>query len=207
MPLRAAEDRMTSPEDKQAVPLDYASPSSNRRSRLLVFVWIPVILFGVVAVAWSLMPKLTSTRAVANEVKCGANLRLIGQAMVLYANNHQGQYPDTIGELVEEGIPTSVFVCSGSNDEDAEPGATTQETVANIHAGGHLSYIYLAKGMTNTGYANVVLVYEPLSNHQNKGMNVLFGDGHVEWFDLKLATKWLAELNAGHNPPRTGAVK
>jgi hypothetical protein len=33
-------------------------------------------------------------------------------------------------------------------------------------------------------------------------MNVLFGDGHVEFIAQPNADKMIAELKAGHNPPR-----
>jgi hypothetical protein len=38
-------------------------------------------------------------------------------------------------------------------------------------------------------------------------MNILFGDGHVEWFDAKAAQIILNELKPGHNPPRTPATQ
>jgi prepilin-type processing-associated H-X9-DG protein len=47
-----------------------------------------------------------------------------------------------------------------------------------------------------------VLAYEPLTDHIGDGMNVLFGDGHVEWVPKLKASHMTAELNAGHNPPR-----
>ena len=38
-------------------------------------------------------------------------------------------------------------------------------------------------------------------------MNVLFADGRVEWIDEPQAKHLLAELSAGHNPPRPLPVK
>ena len=121
--------------------------------------------------------------------------------MLLYANDHQGRYPDTMGDLLEEDITTAVFVCPGSNDFPAT-GATTQATAVDLYAGGHLSYLYFGKGLIGTPPATLILAHEPLANHQNKGMNVLFGDGHVEFITPPAATMILAELKAGHNPPR-----
>jgi prepilin-type processing-associated H-X9-DG protein len=99
------------------------------------------------------------------------------------------------------------LICPSSNDTPAAIGPTTRATVANINAGGHLSYIYLAKGMTNTQKADTILVYEPLSNHQNNGMNVLFGDLHVDWIAAKEAKWMLSELKLGHNPPWNPATQ
>jgi hypothetical protein len=38
-------------------------------------------------------------------------------------------------------------------------------------------------------------------------MNVLFGDYHVDFIQTAEAIKLLAELNAGHNPPRPEALR
>jgi prepilin-type processing-associated H-X9-DG protein len=66
----------------------------------------------------------------------------------------------------------------------------------------HISYIYCGAGFTSRGPANAVLAYEPLSNHDGDGTNVLYGDGHVSFLDRKETDYLIAELQAGHNPPR-----
>ena len=43
-------------------------------------------------------------------------------------------------------------------------------------------YVYVGKGMTTAIGADQVVVYEKPEDHK-AGMNILFGDGHVE-FDL-----------------------
>jgi prepilin-type processing-associated H-X9-DG protein len=55
--------------------------------------------------------------------------------------------------------------------------------------------------MTYRAPPEAVLAYEPLANHGNGG-NVLYADGRVAWEDAARLTKLIAELNAGHNPPR-----
>ncbi len=52
----------------------------------------------------------------------------------------------------------------------------------------HLSYVYLGNGLTSATVNNDTLVaYELPENHQGDGMNLLFGDGHAEWFGMKAA--------------------
>ena len=186
------------PDSPQPPPRDYASPSSNPRRRTH-----PVA--GTIAAVFAVLLLIVGSygRSIANRVICGSNLRQIGQAISLYANENQGRYPDKIGDLMDQDITTAVFICPASNDTDAVPGPTTQASSANVHAGGHLSYIYLGKGLIGTQPATVVIAYEPLTNHNNPGMNVLFGDGHVEFFHVPAATTLIAELNAGQNPPKT----
>ncbi len=89
------------------------------------------------------------------------------------------------------------LVCWESNDEAAY-GPTTQAILADLHRPGHLSYIYLGQGLTKaTVTADTVIAYEPLSNHGNKGMNILFGDGHAEWWDAKNGPQIIAAAASG----------
>jgi prepilin-type processing-associated H-X9-DG protein len=54
-----------------------------------------------------------------------------------------------------------------------------------------------------TATARHVLAYEHMSNHKNNGMNVLYGDGSVQWLEKAEAERVLSELQQGHNPPRS----
>jgi prepilin-type processing-associated H-X9-DG protein len=138
---------------------------------------------------------------------CGTNLRQIGQAMVLYAMDNAGKYPTSIADLLTQDITSAIFVCPSTNDTIAATAATTEATAANVTAGGHLSYAITCAGFTAPPPVDAILAYEPLANHGNSGMNVLFGDGRVEWLWTTEARKLLAELKAGHNPPRPEAIK
>jgi prepilin-type processing-associated H-X9-DG protein len=74
---------------------------------------------------------------------------------------------------------------------------------AALSSGGHESYIYIPN-LTGGVSADTVVLYEPLTNHTNQGINVLFGDGHVEFLRKATATGMISEIQAGFNPPRTG---
>ena len=140
-------------------------------------------------------------------MSCANNLRQIGLACLMYANVHADQYPDTLSTVLrDEDITSDVFVCPSSNDTPAT-GPTTQAIVANLTAGGHLSYIYVGKGLTSAAPSGAVLAYEPLTNHGGAGMEVLYADGHVEFQDTVTARKIVSELQSGHNPPRPEKLK
>jgi prepilin-type processing-associated H-X9-DG protein len=138
----------------------------------------------------------------AKQVQCSANLQLIGNGLSLYATNNNGKYPSKLGTLIELGhVPASAFVCPHTTDTPA-PGSGLKAQAANLEKGGHLSYIYLGQNLNDDSPDDAVVVYEKLGNHGNQGTNVLFKDGHVEWYDATQTATLMAELNAGHNPPQ-----
>jgi prepilin-type N-terminal cleavage/methylation domain-containing protein len=56
-----------------------------------------LVVIGIIALLISiLLPSLNRARETANRVKCSSNLRQIGQALLLYANENKGGYPRTI---------------------------------------------------------------------------------------------------------------
>jgi prepilin-type N-terminal cleavage/methylation domain-containing protein/prepilin-type processing-associated H-X9-DG protein len=55
-----------------------------------------LVVIGIIALLISiLLPSLNRARETANRVKCGSNMRQIGQAILLYANENKGNYPRT----------------------------------------------------------------------------------------------------------------
>jgi prepilin-type N-terminal cleavage/methylation domain-containing protein len=55
-----------------------------------------LVVIGIIALLISiLLPSLNRARETANRVKCGSNLRQIGQAILLYSNENKGNYPRT----------------------------------------------------------------------------------------------------------------
>ena len=63
-------------------------------------VWGCVILFGVMLVASIIIPSFVRTPDSArNLVLCEVNLNNIGMALEMYATEHEGKYPESLGEL------------------------------------------------------------------------------------------------------------
>ncbi|HEY8665921.1 MAG TPA: H-X9-DG-CTERM domain-containing protein [Tepidisphaeraceae bacterium] len=195
-----AEERAEVP--KGVVPLEYGRPEPRKKSSLVLLIGL-ISVVGMLLIFGILNANKPRVYYTPNWAKCGSNLRQIGQAMMLYANEHHGKYPDMIEELLDEDFGAEILVCPSTNDTKAI-GATTQAIAANVATPGHLSYIYLGKGFTSQCLPNTVLCYEPVTNHGD-GSNVLFGDGHVEFMSAAQMKKIIADLNAGRNPP--GSVK
>jgi prepilin-type processing-associated H-X9-DG protein len=188
------------------LPIEYATPAPKRKSLLplalfvtaLVSVPILIVMFGF---------SRPNVYMISPRVACANNLRQIALASIMYANADPfNRFPDTLNDVLEtQEIASDVFVCPDTNATPAR-GPTTRATANNLTAGGHLSYIYVGKGLTTAADSKTVLVYEPLTNH-GSGANVGYADAHVEWQPAKELNKILSELSAGHNPPRPEKLK
>lgn len=148
---------------------------------------------------------------VPNVIACERNLKVFAHYLELYSNSHSGSYPDSLQTLIlqcPQPIPSSLFVCAGSNADPA-PETSRSELAASIvnNPERFVSYVYVRTGVNHRSNPNCVLVYEPLHNHHGEWMNILFLDGHIERWESSRAEKLIAELQAGHNPPRPEMVK
>src|SRR5258706_6329724 len=83
---------------------------------LLVILLIVCLLSGVV-----ISGPLGRAREVANRVKCGSNLRQIGQAILLYANENKGMYPRTMYKVGEPVTQYTGVDCKNPFEGDARP--------------------------------------------------------------------------------------
>jgi prepilin-type N-terminal cleavage/methylation domain-containing protein len=81
-----------------------------------------LVVIGIIAAVFTLlMPTVNRTRCCgSNRVKCASNLRQIGQAILLYANENKGAYPQTI--YVPDQAPTA--------QDDPENGGTPRNPFA-----------------------------------------------------------------------------
>src|SRR5690348_8554274 len=84
------------------------TPAAFTLIELLVVIAIIGVLMAL------LLPALETAREHANTTKCATNLRSIGQALALYANENHGNYPRTI---YVKGAPP----IAGTNASAADP--------------------------------------------------------------------------------------
>ncbi len=132
-----------------------------------------------------LLPSLNRARETANRVKCASNLRQIGQAILLYSDDNHGQYPPDLGTLIKtEDITASVFVCPDTNTRPP-PGMTPDQAADWVNH--NSDYVYVGAGLKQGADPSTVVCYEKDNNHHGGGMNMLFGDGHVEFLKLPAA--------------------
>src|SRR3954452_6170988 len=108
-----------------------------------------LVVIGIIALLISiLLPSLNRARETANRVKCASDERQIGQAILLYCNDHKGNYPPDLGTLLlTEDITADVFICpSGKNHlPDGFDKMTPEQKADWVNKNG--DYVFIGKGL------------------------------------------------------------
>ena len=193
----------------------------KRRSALRWIVRIGVVGSALLLVASLFLANMCGAREPANRIKCANNLRQIGLASIMYANDHGSAFPATIQILAaSEDLGNSVFYCP--SDRSKSPPANGQTLANPINANSEISYVYVGDRVRSDvdDPATAVIAFEPLSNHDNDGMkvhaealadhsgdgmNVCFADAHVEWISAPEAVAILKQAVAAVRPIRVSA--
>jgi prepilin-type processing-associated H-X9-DG protein len=144
-----------------------------------------------------LIPALNEARRNAARVRSASNLRQIGQAMLLYANENKGKYPKSMGELLlTQDVTVEVFV--DPQTKNKPPANKNQEELA-AWINQSSDYAYLGAGKNNTATAETILAHEKIRPGVN-GINALFGDGHVEFMNVGELQRQLKQQQAKEKP-------
>ena len=156
------------------------------------------LLYAEPAMIGTMLPSLNRAREQANRVKSASNLRQIGLAAIMYANNNKEKLPDDFGEMIKTNyIETpQIFVNPTRGEMPPIPPNRDQwpEWVAE-----HSDYVWLGKGKTmSTATPETVIAHEKLDNHP-EGVNLLYGDGHVEWMPTIAAREAIEKSKQGGN--------
>ena len=147
----------------------------SRNSFTLIELLVCIAIIGVLAAM--LVPILSHAREKSRRINCASNLRQLGIALQLYAEDHDGSFPDEISGLIVENYisESKIFSCpsdgpppvDGSKDND---------------------YAYLGSGNDNrmSGLEGFMLAADKDFGtnenrfHTGNFYNILYMDGHVE---------------------------
>jgi hypothetical protein len=135
------------------------------------------------AVTAVLMPALNRSRETAKRVQCASNIRQISMGILMYANDHKGEYPPDLGTLVTSGpLAIDLFVCPLTKNQIPPEIRNAPKAQQATWVNEHSDYIYHGKGLnTRKAAAMTPVISEREGAATTVGENIGFGDGHVEW--------------------------
>jgi prepilin-type processing-associated H-X9-DG protein len=172
-------------------------PPMNARRKVIRRVIVLTMTLALMLVGTVLYLAAHRAIAGANRVCSASNLKQIGLAMIMYANDHHGEFPDSMETiLATTDITLPTFVYPGGNDIPPS-GATTQAVLIDLTKRGHCSYLYFGGGLSSACEPSAVLACERAMPETRDGMNVLMGDGHIEFIAEPAATQLRAALASG----------
>jgi len=138
-----------------------------------------------------IIPRMSRLREENSRIQCGLDMRTIGQALRLYADDRGGAYPPDLGVLVKTcGMKPDDFICT---NVALEPPANMSVAQAAAWVDQDSTYVYAGAGLTTKCGPSTILLYEKDANHDGNGMNILFADNHWEFHTLPEAHKMIEE--------------
>jgi prepilin-type processing-associated H-X9-DG protein len=127
-----------------------------------------------------------------SDAKIGAsaqNLRALAQAMQAWALDFRGYYPPDLGSLYYE-VTIDRFISPRGGTQPPPPEWSDEQKIAWVNAS--TDFIYLAANLRQSrANSQTVIAYENPADLSG-GINVLFGDGRVEFREMRWALEAIA---------------
>lgn len=169
-------------------------PTSSKLKGMTLIETLVVIAI-ILILAAMMLPPLMQSREEARRAQCLSNLKQIGMAIAMYADNdprHRGPLggdsPTLVGSLeLVSNLATSAKILYCPGDSRARPEydfrrLTTNNIsysyVPNLIWGDHPDSVLALDRIYSTSKGSL---WPSSGNHRGRGGNVLFGDGHVAW--------------------------
>ena len=133
-----------------------------------------------------LMGALGQARHKAKRSVSMSNLHMIGPGLYMYAEDHDGKLPPSLGAMAKDylgGTKVLVSPLSGRKPPRLVDGKLV----------GEIDYVYIPFPSVDAvdSPSEVIVAYERPENHKGKGTIALFLDAHVEWMDIAAFKKAL----------------
>jgi prepilin-type processing-associated H-X9-DG protein len=156
---------------------------------------VPIVMLPLLGILMAiLMPALMKVRCVALQQACSARLKQVGITLQMYANDNDRQYPtpDKWCDLLKPYYgDANVLICPSSRQEQRYYAINPQ---AEPNSPSDVVLLFETKGGWNQSGGPELLATD---NHIKfeKGCNILFADGHVEFIRAEDINnlRWTAE--------------
>ncbi len=126
-----------------------------------ISILVSLLLLLLIAI---LMPALSRARGLAQSVACAAQLQGLGTAVTMYQLDNNDQFPPDLQALVDaEYASENILICPALHNSPDQ-----------VH------YIYRGAGLTGDIPGQLIIIYEPATNHTHGEQNVLFADSSVQ---------------------------
>ena len=137
----------------------------------------------------ALLPSMGRARELANRTAEAANIRGCLMAAIVHSADNNDNMPEHLAQLVAESSisPKSLVTKRSASTPMVITPEQSQKMekdwkVLQADVDAHCDLIYLGKGTKNNSYSALILIYtDPTKVDTADGMNIGFGDGHVEW--------------------------
>jgi len=133
-----------------------------------------------------LLPEMGKAREPAKRISCSSNVKQMGIALGMYAEDNNGFFPDkdnaTGFEILRANAYLTdykIYICPSTDKKAAESGGLSEKTVTYIYFGG------LSKTPPSE---NAVVAFDKPDNHK-KYVNVLYTNGNVTGIKLPVEIK------------------
>ena len=152
------------------------------------------VIAGGAMGAGILLPSLTRSREIANRTVCSVNLSGMYKAAYTYSITNKDKFPPNMATMVQEGL-MGIKSLGCANDANFQtrtfPEVPLDDPKVAAWIDEHASYVYLGGTKTANIRPDDIFAYEKLGLHDDEGINICFGDGHVEFVNLDEAVKLL----------------
>ena len=138
-------------------------------------------------------------------MRCTSSVKQIGYGCHLYAADHGGEFPPSLGHLYPDFISGGVlFICPSARRATAvekDPDSYLHDYTPAMFGDTHTDYVYVS-GLKAGDPNDYVLAFDDEWNHVDKwgtrrhkhGVNVLYVGNNVEWkHDIKALHEQLAK--------------
>ncbi len=153
-----------------------------RSRRTWLFLTVGVAL--IVMLVFTASPRLREARRAAFRTSCVHNLKILALCLKMYAEDHEGHFPDRLSKLYPKYITDPAFlICPEIRTRKEKAWGATHPFSANPtpdEFDALSSYTYVS-GFTTADDKNTIIAYEKQDNHFGMGRSLLYLDGHGAW--------------------------